>query len=1400
MTSKKSIISLLILLSTLVVLPIRAQSPTDTAAGTITEAEALSTLEKARTKLELHTHLGPEGFRKLPAGIVRNIGGKDYVVAFVKSHHRPRKGRINAFFAFPFPGSDKQLAFVAEGLSTTPGSLSMADGAILRLVSRVEIPFGDKAKLILKNDGRNFIEIDCNGFRRVHLSGDIEFNEGFIVSADTAAKRVVSSFEIEASDPGNLLTTFSLRNFKLAALPDFTFSVDQATLDFSDLANAPGMAFPAGYVSAYGAFPELWQGFYLRNARMYMPNFLSCDKSKPLIVNAGNLIIDKAGFSGSLSVTGLAEDTCANSSSWPITLNTFEFTMVRNSLKACGFSGNIILRELDNERFRYTASVAIIDNKPDFLFVLGIDKEKTYKLPLLSSTLTLHPSSTVSIQYTDGGLIPAALLNGTLAFNQKPLNTKFRFEGLLLTTKSPYVDFKLIANDDTYSKSIGGFTLSVSNIELRKPDANHISLGLTAGVTLASDFSGAVKLAIWAERSTVTGRWGYDKLVIDSIAISAKTSAITLEGFIAVYKDDPVYGDGFAGGVKMGIQSLVTDISATALFGKKDGFRYWYADASVTLSKGIPCGFISLYGFKGGAYQFMQQQNVDKFSKRGAIYVPDRNTAFGFKAGVTLGLSKEKTFNADVLLEVSFNTHGGINRVMFAGDAYFMASISERQGKSPSDLPLYAGIYIDYNRANKEFLASVEAYVNIGNGLIRGVNPGNFAGRCEFYFGPSQWYVHMGRPDVPLGVTLLDMVRTSGYFMAGKLVGLPPILPPQLAKLSSQLQPMNWSDLSEGSGVATGAQISVNAGGELGIFYASLSVGGGFDVVLYDFGSAAHCAGSTEPLGINGWYAMGQSYVWLQGCVGVQVKIRGKARRFDVLSLGAAALLQAELPNPLWMQGGITGSYSVLGGLVKGGINYTFEIGEKCDIVRGRPNLADIEVISAITPAEGANNIDVFTTPQVVFNLAVNKSLPVEGYEYKIILDEFTVTGAGQNLTGNFVWNADQTTLVLKRDKILPPLSDIVITTRIHWQEKTGSTWADARDESGVITESKTVKFRSGEAPNYIPGHNVTYCYPKQKQVNFYKLEYPTGYIKLNVDQDYLFKPVDDKGKRWTLRAVFVEGTNQWQSAFTYDLNNYEVQFPIPASLTLNKKMKVYFKKVPATQAGMDDNVTAVETTATDEGGGDLTITTREAEGAVAVGEEVTVYEIEFRTSAYETVTAKWAKARYLGNYMSNVGIGQIQNLRYTFDEGFEADELVYEVGTESEWYKTFIYPVIYEHYPFGGHVSYPADKGIPPLRAIRPEILAGTTPDYNSVTYPTVYTSAIYWDFTDATFLDFYRAKDKATELLLSGKTMHQALLSIINRYYVYRIRGNFNVYVYYKLPGKDTIVGSGVTLPFNL
>jgi hypothetical protein len=94
------------------------------------------------------------------------------------------------------------------------------------------------------------------------------------------------------------------------------------------------------------------------------------------------------------------------------------------------------------------------------------------------------------------------------------------------------------------------------------------------------------------------------------------------------------------------------------------------------------------------------------------------------------------------------------------------------------------------------------------------------------------------------------------------------------------------NDLIYGNGLAFGTNFEISTGDlSFVIFYASLDLGAGFDVMLMDYGDYASCEGGPNPVGINGWYAKGQAYAYFAGKIGIKVKVFGRRKKFDIINV-----------------------------------------------------------------------------------------------------------------------------------------------------------------------------------------------------------------------------------------------------------------------------------------------------------------------------------------------------------------------------------------------------------------------------------------------------------------------------------------------------------------------------------
>ncbi len=216
-------------------------------------------------------------------------------------------------------------------------------------------------------------------------------------------------------------------------------------------------------------------------------------------------------------------------------------------------------------------------------------------------------------------------------------------------------------------------------------------------------------------------------------------------------------------------------------------------------------------------------------------------------------------------------------------------------------------------------------------------------GQAVFHIG-SPWYFKIGEPTSPFRLSIASWLpQVQAYVMMGQNLPPPAPLPVKITSVLGMPPQTRSTSLSNGSGVALGVVLSWNTGRKtFGPFYAVLDVYGGFDIMLLKQNKCA---------GLNKWQAQGRLYGYVYGAVGLYVDIQfclgypcfrgwrlrwctccctGYKGYFDILAVSAAMLLEMGAPNPIWINGTVHGSYSILGGLVKGTCNFKFNSGTEC--------------------------------------------------------------------------------------------------------------------------------------------------------------------------------------------------------------------------------------------------------------------------------------------------------------------------------------------------------------------------------------------------------------------------------------------------------------------------------------
>ena len=1301
----------------------------------------------------------------LPIGIIgkNKEGQTDYAILIDSLVVTPNHAYLVAFMTLPIPQTDKRLTFMATNVKFSHKGGITGD-ARLQLLEDVAFNLpGDKSQVIIRADeGKTYVNWDCNGFKSMAVDADVVFSRDWLLreKADGTVDRsgrVSGQFETVIDDWNNLVAQVSLEPFQISGLQGVGFYVDQAVFDFSDIRNASNVKFPEGYDSPMfiDGNQSMWRGFYLKEMKVKLPPaFKTKGQSARKELFAKNVLIDNMGFTGTIGGANLIGKKNGDMNGWAFSLDTISFDLQSNEIKEAGFNGELIVPVAgESQPFKYNA---VINPGNEYLFSLEYMSQVDFEV--WKAKVEILEGSAMDIQYRDGKFIPKVSLNGKMTIGAdddvEMSLVDISFERLQILSEKPYLkigDFSF--GSKKLQSSMEGFPLSINDIGLRKISDQRVGLGFTVMVSLTGEgdggFGGDATLEVIGAMDENEGyqSWRYSSVRVSELGVDINGGSFQISGRIKLFRDDAIYGSGFNGQVQAHFEPGF-DVSGTAIFGKVDGYRYFFTDAMVSLPYGIPAFYVlSFYGFGGGIYHNMDQLAPGETggsplgqTLSGLVYVPNKEVKYGFKATVQLGLTSSKeTFNADVTYEMSFNRGGGINQISLTGNAYVMAdmeigdnyltdlvaTMEEGNMASIGELKKKGMIsghtYMSWDFTNDTMYGLMEMYIDVLGGVIRGSGPQGLAARVEILFAPDNWYILAGTPDRRMGLEVLKIAKFDSYMMVGKNI---PGSPPPHENVSEILGGIDLDYMRDENALGTGKGLAFGGGFHIDtgditflVFYARFRAGMGFDNMIKDYGEA-RCSNSSGPIGINGWYMNGQAYAYFEGKIGIKFKLFGSSKRKEILSIGAAAVGQMKFPNPTWFRFIVGGRYSILGGLIRGACNFEVEIGEQCKIVNGSV-LSSVQVISDVTPANLSKDVSVFTSPQAVFNIPVNRvfslvDLDDKRKSFRVKLEHFRVMDGSREIPARLEWNSTNDVVAYNTIDVLPPHKKLKLQVEVSFEESVDrGQWSAVKVSGKKLTEKMEAEFTSGAAPDHIPLNNVAYSYPQLNQYNLYKDEVRKGYIKLIKGQPYLFNVSNE----WRQTGRF-RSADGHVVEFGFNYNNQQISFNIPTSLRNEKLYAFEIANVPRqTGLAVDRNVQSVSNkVAIDEQTIDTEITTKEAKGFITDLEEKLVFQGFTRTSKYNTFDAK------INSFSIHEGISLIDHRGQAIHElvapisGVEYMDMAELKGINNmppmiqleanlennNWYHNYIYPLVYADVPFvpGMNIS---DKslGVPPVKAV---------------------------------------------------------------------------------------------------
>ncbi|MFM9403419.1 Ig-like domain-containing protein [Myroides odoratimimus] len=738
-------------------------------------------------------------------------------------------------------------------------------------------------------------------------------------------------------------------------------------------------------------------------------------------------------------------------------------------------------------------------------------------------------------------------------------------------------------------------------------------------------------------------------------------------------------------------------------------------------------GGVAFIGIYGNGKILGNIPGVDKISK--VIEKVNSKTKYfkdegSFDITKKLGLIKEKEYDFS---QLEGKTQTPSNKLVDVSEEQLPR---DKNGGSLS-FEVQAGIELDF--INNSFFGSFKTFLHVPGNVIQGTGPEGSVGYAEFYKGPKEWHIYVGTPDQRIGTKIGIggmFIKNGSYYMAGTKLPDSPAPPSHVARiLGVDAKVLDYmrdeNQLASGTGLAFGSSLDVDTGNlNFLIMYARFMAGMGFDIMLRDYGEASCLNTSSDKIGINGWYANGQAYAYLQGELGIRVKLWFIKMKIPILTAGAAALMQAKLPNPFWARGYVGGHMNVLGGLIKGKFRFKVTIGKECEFADAGI-LGGMKMITDLTPKDASEDVDVFTAPQATFSMKVNEPfiIPEDSGDntYRVNLDKFRIideSGVEVPSTLELSQMKDRAT-ILPVD-ILGSHKKYTAEVEVSFFKEENGSFTPVMDNGKPAKETKTVTFVSGEAPEYIPLHNIKYSYPVVDQQYFYTKEYPQGYIQLKQGQDYLFEleqwdtsiKISEKGSKETLATPF-----------SYNNTTNQVSYELPKKIKNSKEY--YFSIISKSKTG---KVIAKEKTrsysaqtesgkSTNEEGNEISVEQKQAETVLSDG-EVDRLSYNFNTSMYKNFIDKMKRIKttsynFGGKYSDAISLDN----SISSEEPFESIELVGskftdnkpllqpEATLEDKYFTVDINPYLYATYPIEGKYTFThrdtEDYGVVPSKAL---------------------------------------------------------------------------------------------------
>lgn len=906
------------------------------------------------------------------------------------------------------------LDFVSFDYNLTPSCTNM--GLMrLELVSNNKIPIPGIGQIHLKpnlNNRNPYIRFDCtDGIKDGLLYADLIPNPRLIKLATNQPRTgdtIITPIEIALDKSRNMVFEAQLPNFIALDMDDFVFQSCSLVVDNSTTINLSSMN------SRPNPPPVTWTGRQANDLWVALPRWMGGGTRRVGLapptddrVYLNLSTFDLSGEAPSFEIFKQKVRSFSDGYSWGTfnyAIDTFKLKINEGIVTNSFLSGRLKTPiSQDTNSTRYKLSIAMNGSHTEFSGRVTLGNNIKFE-PLHGAKLEILPSSSLNLEMKQDNIEVSLNLSGNMIVEVgKSANTPAKiavglnFQNMTLKNTGTNA-FSMGAVQITTASVLGyGFGQTANSdqsaFELitRNTTANSTSgsstdylLKLKGKLAMPGfDFGKVAGTVMVGFRQTPQGVFTPLPPEFTDFKIEGSMGPLNLSGNVTLFENDENWGTGFSGNIDCGFNlcsgsiAIKTELRIGQLALNTNKRQYWYAGGTVNLPTPVPVipNILNAKSFMigvGGNISFENQ-----------IYKVNRGNQENklFRGGIELESVVANQFKIRGALTANISESWGVNSIAIDANLAMLGSGYHLEAQSDYEFSAVGNFTIDV--VNSKISARATSYLNAFD-LIKGSSnpPGIQMGELDLLLSANDWHLHFGKPSRPLSVQILG-VKFSSYFMIGNGMEAPVYSPKLLEALNGSLpmQPLNPGSM--GLGIAHGANFDINTGDKTFLmFYGSFQMGAGYNVALIKYDQGCN---NSATIGLNGWYATGDVYAYLDGKVGMYVDVFCYTGNITLAHLKCGAILMAGTPNPTWISGKAAGSYNVLGGLVKGKFNFEFTLGTVC---KPKPPtietpVANIQLIEDIGPSHLSTNVPLSMKPYFAIrfknNFVMSVEVPVPG-------------------------------------------------------------------------------------------------------------------------------------------------------------------------------------------------------------------------------------------------------------------------------------------------------------------------------------------------------------------------------------------------------------------------------------